>query len=304
VTTAAFGAQISRCCLPAPRVARAPALCRARVENNTSVLLSLRARLASALRRGARAAAVALCGAGAGTASAAAAPSAAAAGEPPRPTFAPCAAAACHDSSPTASLLAGGGHGSGGGPRRRLLAPPPPADAAGAPSSSSAAAAAAPPSSAAPPDCPPDRAGLGRATWTLLHATAAYYPDAPTPAQRAAAGGLVGALAELYPCAACRAGFAAHVAAHPPATGSRDELAAWACAAHNAVNAELGRPAFDCAPRALDARWRGGGAGARPECGGGHAAAAGGGGGAGAGAGGESAAESLGRAESAEEERE
>ena len=104
--------------------------------------------------------------------------------------------------------------------------------------------------------CPPDREELGRATWTLLHAVAAYFPEAPTAGERAAAAGLIAALATLYPCAHCRAGLAADVAAQPPRTASRAELAAWVCEQHNRVNAELGKPQLPCDLASLDARWR------------------------------------------------
>ncbi len=46
------------------------------------------------------------------------------------------------------------------------------------------------------------------------------------------------------PCAACRAEWKSHVAAHPPALGSRGALEAWMLGAHNAVNSRVGAPAL------------------------------------------------------------
>ena len=107
-----------------------------------------------------------------------------------------------------------------------------------------------------PPACPPDREELGRATWTLLHTTAAYYPESPNEAEKAAARGLIAALAVLYPCVHCRTGLAKEVAATPPAVASRAAFSAWVCTLHNRVSSQLGAPSFPCELAALDARWR------------------------------------------------
>ncbi len=75
-------------------------------------------------------------------------------------------------------------------------------------SSSSASAA-----EEAPRACPVDRDELGRATWALLHTTAAYFPETPSAADRAGAADLVRGLAASYPCEHCRADFRVAVAA-------------------------------------------------------------------------------------------
>lgn len=117
-----------------------------------------------------------------------------------------------------------------------------------------------PPGTKPAPDplpCPPDREELGRATWTLLHTTAAYYPETPNTDEQEAARGLIRALSVLYPCVHCRAGLAADVAARPPNVESRSAFSAWVCALHNNVSAELGNTkSFPCELAALDARWR------------------------------------------------
>jgi len=143
------------------------------------------------------------------------------------------------------------------------------AAAAQAIASSTAAAAAALAASASAPTvneedarlrraahCPPDVESLGRATWTFLHTTAAYYPETPTPTQRAHMLQLLHALPRLYPCSHCAQDLGARMQRRPPDVRSRVALASWLCSTHNEVNAELGKPTFDCAR--VDERWRDG----------------------------------------------
>jgi FAD-linked sulfhydryl oxidase len=104
--------------------------------------------------------------------------------------------------------------------------------------------------------CPPDVESLGRATWTFLHTTAAYYPESPTSTQRAHMLQLLHALPQLYPCSHCAEDLGARVQRRPPDVRSRAALAAWLCATHNEVNAKLGKPTFDCAR--VDERWKDG----------------------------------------------
>jgi FAD-linked sulfhydryl oxidase len=134
--------------------------------------------------------------------------------------------------------------------------------------SSSAAAAAPRPSTPTSADsssllaaptrehCPPDVEQLGRATWTFLHTTAAYYPERPTPLQRAHMLGLLHALPELYPCSHCATDLAHSMRDHPPDVSGRVALSRWLCARHNDVNDTLGKPRFDC--DRTDERWRDG----------------------------------------------
>ena len=105
-------------------------------------------------------------------------------------------------------------------------------------------------------NCPPDVESLGRATWTFLHTTAAYYPDAPTPTQRAHMLQLLHALPQLYPCSHCAGDLGDRMRNRPPNVRSRAALSAWLCETHNEVNAMLGKPAFDCAR--VDERWKDG----------------------------------------------
>jgi FAD-linked sulfhydryl oxidase len=85
---------------------------------------------------------------------------------------------------------------------------------------------------------------------------AAYFPEAPSPEEQAAARGLASALALLYPCQHCRAAFAVALEEDPVDVRSRAALSAWACRHHNRVNEALGKPAFACSEGALQRRWR------------------------------------------------
>jgi mitochondrial FAD-linked sulfhydryl oxidase len=109
---------------------------------------------------------------------------------------------------------------------------------------------------ARPAHCPPDVDSLGRATWTFLHTTAAYYPERPTPTQRAHMLQLLHSLPKLYPCSHCANDLGVRMQRRPPDVRSRVALAAWLCATHNDINAMLGKPTFDCAR--VDERWKDG----------------------------------------------
>ena len=90
------------------------------------------------------------------------------------------------------------------------------------------------------------REDLGRATWTFLHTFAAQYPDEPTRRQEKDARELIGLMTRAYPCAECAAHFEEIVRANPPDCSSGLALQQWMCAAHNEVNASLGKPRFNC----------------------------------------------------------
>ena len=107
-----------------------------------------------------------------------------------------------------------------------------------------------------PANCPPDVEDLGRATWTFLHTTAAYYPENPTPTQRASMLSLLKSLPLLYPCGHCASHLGENLKDNPPKVGNRFELSRWLCERHNDVNVRLGKEKFNCAK--VDERWKDG----------------------------------------------
>ncbi|RDB23652.1 FAD-linked sulfhydryl oxidase ALR [Hypsizygus marmoreus] len=120
----------------------------------------------------------------------------------------------------------------------------------------SAVAAPLPRPDVPPPNCPPDVEQLGRATWTFLHTTAAYYPERPTPTQRANMLMLIRALPVLYPCTHCADDFGEDIKVNPPDVSGRVALSRWLCERHNQVNKKLRKDEFDCTK--TDERWRDG----------------------------------------------
>lgn len=105
-------------------------------------------------------------------------------------------------------------------------------------------------------DCPADVEQLGRATWTFLHTTAAYYPERPTQAQQTSMLGLMNALPSLYPCSHCASHLGGNMKDHPPDVSGRTAFSRWLCERHNDVNERLGKEKFDCAK--TDERWKDG----------------------------------------------
>ncbi|KAF9269093.1 FAD-dependent thiol oxidase [Marasmius fiardii PR-910] len=109
-----------------------------------------------------------------------------------------------------------------------------------------------------PVHCPADVEQLGNATWTFLHTTAAYYPERPTPNQRANMLSLIRAIPILYPCSHCANDFGQDIKVNPPDVSSRAGLSKWLCQRHNEVNVKLGKKTFDCGLEKLDERWKDG----------------------------------------------
>ncbi|KAF9054457.1 ERV/ALR sulfhydryl oxidase domain-containing protein [Panaeolus papilionaceus] len=107
-----------------------------------------------------------------------------------------------------------------------------------------------------PAGCPPDVEQLGRATWTFLHSAAAYYPEKPTPTQRANMLMLLRSLPVLYPCHWCADDFGKDINQYPPDVSGRTALSQWLCDRHNQVNKKLGKETFDCSK--VDERWKDG----------------------------------------------
>lgn len=105
-------------------------------------------------------------------------------------------------------------------------------------------------------ECPPDSAELGRATWTFLHTTAAYFPERPTAHQRANMLGLLRSLPLLYACTPCAEHLAVMMEENPPDVSGRKALSRWLCERHNEVNDLLGKERFDC--ERTDERWKDG----------------------------------------------
>ncbi|KAJ7625617.1 ERV/ALR sulfhydryl oxidase domain-containing protein [Roridomyces roridus] len=128
---------------------------------------------------------------------------------------------------------------------------PPGYKAAGA---AAAAVGTAASTNTASAQCPPDKEQLGRATWSFLHTTAAYYPERPTPSQRANMLALIHALPVLYPCSHCAEDFGESVARNKPDVSGRAGLSRWFCERHNEVNEKLGKEPFDCAK--TGERWK------------------------------------------------
>ncbi|TFK74957.1 FAD-dependent thiol oxidase [Pluteus cervinus] len=111
-----------------------------------------------------------------------------------------------------------------------------------------------------PADCPPDVEELGRATWTFLHTTAAYYPEKPTPIQRANMLALLKSIPMLYACKPCGNDFGDDMSKNPAEkwVGSRERLSWWLCERHNEVNRKLGKKEWGCGIKEMDARWKDG----------------------------------------------
>jgi hypothetical protein len=102
----------------------------------------------------------------------------------------------------------------------------------------------------------------GPCAWTTFHLFVAGAPAQLGEADRARYAAFFAAVAEVLPCGKCSTHFK-QVLADMPLTGvdTREALVDWMIAAHNRVNADLGKPLMDEA--AARARWAAVASGAR-----------------------------------------
>lgn len=77
---------------------------------------------------------------------------------------------------------------------------------------------------------------LGRAGWTILHSTAAAFPEQPTEAWRHGAMQLLHGWATVYPCRPCALHMREYIVDNPPDLSSRVGFSKWLLDFHNAVN--------------------------------------------------------------------
>lgn len=95
-------------------------------------------------------------------------------------------------------------------------------------------------------DCPIDREGLGRNTWSLLHTISVKYPEKPTDVDKKNMNEFIRLVSVFYPCKDCAQQFRIDIESKPPNLDSRDGLSNWFCEMHNTVNEKLSKKTFDC----------------------------------------------------------
>ncbi len=101
--------------------------------------------------------------------------------------------------------------------------------------------------------CPPDGEELGRSAWTLLHSSAAYFPENPSAQQQSSMLSLFRALPYIYPCHSCAEALGEEYKREEKEGGWEDRnlklaeavrsgpsLRKWLCGIHNEVNQRLG----------------------------------------------------------------
>jgi FAD-linked sulfhydryl oxidase len=102
---------------------------------------------------------------------------------------------------------------------------------------------------------PPTPEELGRAGWTVLHATAAVFPNHPTQKQMESLRTFITSWSEVYPCSHCAYHMRQQLKQKPPVVTNKREASRFVCELHNSVNEMLGRPTYNCDPELVLKQW-------------------------------------------------
>lgn len=89
---------------------------------------------------------------------------------------------------------------------------------------------------------------FGPPIWWMLHTTAATYPAAPEPQQRAECTSFLRSLPSMIPCRHCGNHLREELAQRDldAACADSESLSQMWCKVHNAVNVRTGKPLMDC----------------------------------------------------------
>ncbi len=96
---------------------------------------------------------------------------------------------------------------------------------------------------------------IGWAGWTILHTTAAAFPNSPSEAQKKDMRDFIRSWSRVYPCSICAFHMRNQLRTMPPDVASKRALSRWTCEMHNSVNSMLGKETYDCDPDKVLRRW-------------------------------------------------
>lgn len=96
---------------------------------------------------------------------------------------------------------------------------------------------------------------IGRAGWTILHTTAAAFPNRPSPSQQQDFRDFIRSWSRLYPCSVCSYHMRQELQQRDIVATNKREASRFVCEIHNSVNSMLGKSEADCDPEKLLKRW-------------------------------------------------
>ena len=101
----------------------------------------------------------------------------------------------------------------------------------------------------------PTPEAIGWAGWTVLHTTAAAFPNEPTDQHKRDMRDFIRSWSRVYPCSICAYHMRQQLQVMPPDVSSKRGVSRWMCELHNSVNVLLGKAAAPCDPELVLRRW-------------------------------------------------